>query len=135
MGFVTSTQPTLNYFNFFGTDGLGTLIASRWAITAAHTARNIHSLHKVAIAGKHYAIEQAILHPDFQGKTPQDAQNDIALVQLSEPVLDAGLFIAGISSWQDDDEQGQYGLYGVWEYYARVSKYIDWIFEIVNPIY
>lgn len=207
-------------FNFFGTDGVGTLISSRWAITAAHTARNIPSPHSVLIVGKRYSVEQVVLHPDFQGETPQDAQNDVALVQLIEPVLDvepispyqhqdelgqvvtfvgrgdfgtgrtgieksdgfrrmatnrvervdeqwivfrfdeppattelegvsgigdsggpaliktvAGLFIAGISSWQDDDEQGQYGLYGVWEYYARVSKHIDWIFETTAPSY
>jgi Trypsin len=206
-------------FNFFGTDGLGTLIASRWALTAAHTARNIPSLHTVAIARKRYSIERVIIHPNFQGTTPQDAQNDIALVQLNEPVLnvepiipyqyqdelgqvtifvgrgdfgtgrtgieksdgllrmatnriervdeqwilfrfdeppettdlegvsgigdsggpaliqtEAGLFIAGISSWQDDDEQGQYGLYGVWEYYARVSKYVNWIFDTIKPM-
>ncbi|MCC5634979.1 trypsin-like serine protease [Nostoc sp. CHAB 5844] len=207
-------------FNFFGTDGLGTLISSRWAITAAHTAKNIPSSHQVLIAEKRYSIEQVVLHPDFQGSKPQDAQNDIALVELIEPVLgvepiipyqhddelgqvatfvgrgdfgtgrtgieksdgllrmatnrvervdeqwivfrfdeppettelegvsgigdsggpaliktEAGLFIAGISSWQDDDEQGQYGLYGVWEYYARVSKYIDWISDTTNLIY
>lgn len=200
-------------FNFFGTDGVGTLISSQWAITAAHTARNIPNPHGVLIAGKLYSVFQVILHPDFQGETPQDAQNDIALVQLEEPVLDqvepiapyqhqdelgqvatlvgrgdfgtgrtgieksdgllrmatnrvekvdeqwmmfrfdeppettelegvsgigdsggpallkteAGLFIAGISSWQDDNEQNLYGLYGVWEYYTRVSKYIEWI--------
>lgn len=45
-------------FNFFGTDGLGTLIASQWAITAAHTARNIPSPHKVLIAGKRFRFDQ-----------------------------------------------------------------------------
>ena len=37
------------------------------------------------------------------------------------------LYIAGVSSHQDDRQQGRHGVYGVWEYYARVSHYLDWI--------
>ena len=40
---------------------------------------------------------------------------------------DESFFLAGVSCWQDSRQQGRQGLYGVWEYYARVSNYIDWI--------
>ncbi|MBX2877938.1 MAG: trypsin-like serine protease [Saprospiraceae bacterium] len=40
---------------------------------------------------------------------------------------DDGLYIAGISSFQDHD--GVEGIYGVTEYYTRISNYIDWIQE------
>jgi hypothetical protein len=35
--------------------------------------------------------------------------------------------LVGISSWQDNRKQGAEGLYGVLEYYTRVSSYVDWI--------
>lgn len=37
------------------------------------------------------------------------------------------LQLIGISSWQDNREQGGEGLYGVKENYTRVSSYIPWI--------
>jgi len=36
-----------------------------------------------------------------------------------------GIYTAGISSFQDHD--GTEGIYGVTEYYTRISSYIDWI--------
>lgn len=36
------------------------------------------------------------------------------------------LLIAGVSSWQDHEDEA-YGLYGAVEYYTRVSRYIIWI--------
>jgi hypothetical protein len=40
-----------------------------------------------------------------------------------------GLALVGVSSWQDNREQGTEGAYGVKEYYARVSSYVSWIEE------
>jgi len=45
---------------------------------------------------------------------------------------DGRRYLAGISSWQDDREQGSPGVYGVLEYYARVSSYADWIDEVIG---
>ena len=42
---------------------------------------------------------------------------------------DGVLYLAGVSSHQDDRQQGRHGVYGVWEYYSRVSHYLDWIRE------
>jgi hypothetical protein len=40
-----------------------------------------------------------------------------------------GLALVGVSSWQDNREQGTEGVYGVKEYYARMSSYVRWIEE------
>lgn len=40
---------------------------------------------------------------------------------------EGGLMLAGVSSWQDNTQQGVEGVYGVKEYYVRVSSYITWI--------
>ena len=40
--------------------------------------------------------------------------------------------IAGVSSAQDDRATGKEGVYGVDEYYARVSSYLDWICETMK---
>lgn len=40
-------------------------------------------------------------------------------------IRDDGIYVAGISSFQDHD--GVEGIYGVTEYYARISQYIQWI--------
>ncbi len=39
------------------------------------------------------------------------------------------LFIVGVSSWQDHEDEA-YGLYGAVEYYTRVSRYIVWIHSV-----
>ena len=44
---------------------------------------------------------------------------------------DGTLLIAGISSGQDSRAQGKEGVYGVLEYYTRVSAYAQWIDETV----
>ena len=44
---------------------------------------------------------------------------------------DGTLLIAGISSGQDNRAQGKEGVYGVLEYYTRVSAYAQWIDETI----
>ncbi len=56
---------------------------------------------------------------------------------------EGGYFIAGISSAQSSEaeynkekfwrlKRRKEGIYGVWEYYTRVSKYLDWIHSIIS---
>ncbi|MEL7354390.1 MAG: trypsin-like serine protease [Cyanobacteria bacterium J06560_5] len=44
--------------------------------------------------------------------------------------VDDGWAIAGISAGQDSQGLGE-GYYGVWEYYTRVSQYLDWIESVI----
>ena len=62
---------------FFGGDGAGTLIADRWLLTAAHTARNIPPDHRVSIGARERRIAGEIAHPDGI---------DLALVEIDRPV-------------------------------------------------
>ena len=48
--------------------------------------------------------------------------------------IDGRTSIAGVSSWQDNRKQGKEGLYGVVEYYARVSSYAGWIDETIGNL-
>lgn len=56
---------------------------------------------------------------------------------------EGGYFLAGISSAQSSEaeynqeedwqeKEGKEGVYGVWEYYTRVSKYFDWIHSMIS---
>lgn len=46
--------------------------------------------------------------------------------------VDGHRFLAGVSSWQDNRAQGRAGVYGVIEYYARVSSYAEWIDSVIG---
>jgi len=46
--------------------------------------------------------------------------------------VDGQRFLAGVSAWQDNRAQGQAGVYGVIEYYARVSSYTGWIDRVIG---
>ncbi len=46
--------------------------------------------------------------------------------------VDGTLFVAGVSSGQDNREQGREGVYGVVEYYTRVSAYARWIDDTIS---
>ena len=198
-------------------DGIGTLISSDWVLTAAHVANEIESAKDhLTIANKKYGIRQIILHSQWEnGEEITKTKNDIALIQLTQPVSDilpiplyfrddelgqsvifigwgdfgtgltgvekadgqfrlatncieevdeqwlvfcfdkppdttdlegisgpgdsggpaliqtkSGCFLAGISSGQDLKDNEKEGVYGVWEYYVRISKYLDWISSI-----
>ena len=62
---------------FFGGDGAGTLVADRWLLTAAHTARNIPPDHRVPVGGRERRIAGVVAHPDGI---------DLALVELDRSV-------------------------------------------------
>jgi hypothetical protein len=42
-------------------------------------------------------------------------------------------YTLGVSSWQDSSKQGnRQGVYGVFEYYTRVSSFADWVHETIS---
>jgi Trypsin len=79
---------------FFGGDGAGTLIADRWLLTAAHTARNIPPEHRVAVGGRGVRIARVVAHPEGL---------DLALVELGAPVHD----VTALALYEDSDEVGR----------------------------
>lgn len=87
-------------------EGHGVLIAPQWVLTAAHVVDRQHAVDVVVIDGSPRAVRQVVIHPGFK-RPPQKmvdsalasgdweaffefmaSSDDIALVQLAEPVLD-----------------------------------------------
>jgi hypothetical protein len=74
-------------------NGLGTLIAPTWVLTAAHVVRSfapghpdnrVTGQHVVTVNGAEHRVAEVFLHPDYV-RRPSSA-NDIALVRLADPV-------------------------------------------------
>ncbi len=80
-------------------DGEGTLIAPRWVLTAAHVAGELRSGHRVSIGSKLYSVDTVLAHPNWRDGGP----NDLALVRLAAPVLDA----QPVPLWRGRDELGR----------------------------
>jgi hypothetical protein len=84
-------------------NGIGTMIAPRWVLTAAHAADrfvpgpNAVNLktHAVFVNGRGHRIAKVFVHPDFRPPGNGDGSavlaNDIALLQLEEEVKDASI--------------------------------------------
>lgn len=87
-------------------EGHGVLIAPQWVVTAAHAVSWQHSLDVVVVGGTPRAVRRVVVHPGYK-QAPQamiDAalksgdwtrffdftasSDDIALIQLAEPVRD-----------------------------------------------
>lgn len=69
-------------------DGMGMLIAPRWILSAAHVATELSLENDIEVAGNAHAVEAIFLHPQFRnyGENREMAENDIALIQLKQPV-------------------------------------------------
>jgi secreted trypsin-like serine protease len=73
-------------------NGMGTLIAPTWVLTAAHVARTFAhgdpgnrstGDHYVTISGSDYRVARVVLHPDYVRRPSR--QTDIALIELADP--------------------------------------------------
>ncbi|WP_296249692.1 trypsin-like serine protease [uncultured Stenotrophomonas sp.] len=102
-------------------EGHGSLIAPRWAVTAAHTLPRHAELKQVTINGLPREVERVIIHPGYR-TLPQTlidqatasgeamlivvflaSSDDIALIKLRQPVTD----VAPVAASKRDDEAGQ----------------------------
>jgi hypothetical protein len=87
-------------------EGHGVLVAPRWIVTAAHAVSWQHAVDQVIVGGSPRAVARIVVHPGYK-KPPQAmidsalksgdwaaffefvaASDDIALIELTEPVLD-----------------------------------------------
>ena len=79
-------------------DCVATLIAPRWLITAAHCATNLNANATLTVAGVSYAVSATQIPSSWNDDT-----DDIALVQLAEPVEG----VTPIPIYRGEDEQDQ----------------------------
>ena len=87
------------------TDGMGSLIAPHWMLTAAHVAAEMPLANEIELAGETYIIEQMVIHPDFRNwnETGDRAVNDIALLKLDRAVEN----VAPLLLYRPMDELGK----------------------------
>ncbi len=73
-------------------DAMGTLIRPSWILTAAHVATKLSLTQKIKFDSSFYSIQQVIPHPlfcnDTQAEKTTQIKNDIALIQLTRPVIE-----------------------------------------------
>jgi secreted trypsin-like serine protease len=88
-------------------NGMGTLVADAWVVTAAHVAAHMQANppangapHYVFLRGRGYAVAEIIVHPGYNDQT---IANDIALVRLARPVQG----VRPACLYERDDEVGK----------------------------
>jgi len=69
-----------------GDNAEGTLVASRWVLTAAHVASAVGPDDLIVAGGKSYQVERVFIHPDFHELVMADLPYDIALIRLKRAV-------------------------------------------------
>lgn len=67
-------------------DGGCTLIAPRWAVTAAHVARSMAAGARVTFGANSYPVARVVLHPESAAPAGVPPDVDLALLELAEPV-------------------------------------------------
>lgn len=88
-------------------DGICTLIAPDWVITAAHVAQELSPFSRaVTIGGTAHTVERVILHPSWTGR-PGDNSIDVALMRLAAPVEG----VAPVELHATDDEPGRTAIF------------------------
>jgi len=111
---------------------VATLIAPRWAITAAHCTHETplletlesEGVYPVIVAGQRADIDHVQWHPQYpQPDAAGRPDVDIALLRLSEP-LDTP---RPVPLYRDSDEQGQTVTFLGWGFYGlgRGGRYLD----------
>jgi len=69
-------------------DGIGTLIAPGWVITAAHVGQDLSPFaNSVRFGTREVRVKEVFLHPSWKG-APRPEVSDIALLELEAPVAD-----------------------------------------------
>jgi hypothetical protein len=87
-------------------EGHGVLIAPQWVVTAAHAVSWQHGLGVVVVGGTPRAVHRVVIHPGYKTPPPEmvdsalqsgdwqaffefiSSSDDLALIQLAEPVSD-----------------------------------------------
>jgi DNA-binding beta-propeller fold protein YncE len=83
-------------------DGGCTLIAPRWAVTAAHVAASLRPGSAVTFGDRTYTVARVIVHPEGVAKAGVPPEVDLALIELAEPVQD----VAPLPLYRGQAEQG-----------------------------
>jgi CubicO group peptidase (beta-lactamase class C family) len=79
-------------------EGVATLIAPRWALTAAHVAKNLSSNSTISFGGDEYPIQKKVIYPGWKEEGP----GDLALLYLSKTVKG----VEPLSIYADQKEAG-----------------------------
>ncbi len=70
---------------------------------------------------------------DLEGISGPGDSGSPALLRTNSLKTDQGWAIAGVRAGQYSARLGE-GYYGVYEYYSRISHYLDWIDSVVGPL-
>lgn len=85
-------------------DGGCTLIAPKWAATAAHVARSVRpGKSKVRFEGHEYTVTRVLTHPEAKRRPGMPPKVDLALLELAEEVKGVTPF----DLYREDDEKGK----------------------------
>lgn len=84
-------------------DGGCTLVAPRWALTAAHVAAGLSPGDEVQFGEQVAVVARVVLHPEGQAPRGQPPEVDLALIELEAPVVD----VAPLPVYRGHDEAGK----------------------------